>query len=249
MNGWKIMMALLLAAGLGTAACGDDDTGDADAGTDADADSDADADTDADSDADADTDADTDTGASTSCSVDFGGMGTPLFGACQPADDPCEGGVVEGNEQGDCEEEGQVCCIGTDQCDSLGSGMLSCQESVCPGEMGVQLGCPDSGWCCVPVDIPQDEAQEGEQCTVTVAEMVPIHGTCTPDTEACPAGMISSLEQANCAEGLNCCIDENACAEAGASMGDMLTCEESECSGMFGFHAGCPDSGWCCAPF
>ena len=246
---WTLLL-VALAAPLALGACSDDDD-DADGG----ADGDTDTDTDADADTDTDTDADTDTGTGGSddpCQVErVAQAGMTLEGTCQPADAECGGGVLESDPQADCSGD-DVCCINDDQCDAVGEaamGMLSCAEEECLGGAGFQLGCPDGGWCCTPVDAQGGEMAEGEDCGITFATMINLSGTCTATSETCPGGTISGLEQANCVDGLQCCIGETECETQG---GGMLTCTadaETECSGLVGIHAGCENGGWCCSPF
>jgi len=151
-----ISLGLLLAVSLIAPACGDDDDDGADGGTDTDTDADSDgdsdtdtdgdsdADTDADSDADSDADTDADSDSDGDCTVDLMTYAT-LEGVCQEESEECEGGTMPMSPEGTC-TGGLVCCIGTDQCEVQGMGMLTCQADSCT--MGMQVGCPDSGWCC-----------------------------------------------------------------------------------------------------
>jgi len=229
---WIALFAMLFAF---ATACGDDDDNDtADGGGDADSDSDndADADADADGDADADSDSDSDTGACTSTLLGQ----APVTGTCQAEADPCEGGTSPDDAQGSC-GDGEVCCIDTNQCASALVGMAQCQDTQCA--LGMNVGCPNNGWCCVTPDVPGTTAGEGDTCSLTFVGMIPFSGTCTPDTETCPAGTIPDFEAANCDTGLQCCIADDQCEMTG-----IFQCEATQCE--MGFNAGCPSGGWCC---
>ena len=46
-----------------------------------------------------------------------------------------------------------VCCVRVNQCDNVIAEIwdsASCQEEPCEDSSGLQMSCPDSGWCCVP---------------------------------------------------------------------------------------------------
>jgi len=241
----KILFLALLIPIAALASCGDTEADTGDAGTDADTDSDADSDSDGDSDSDSDSDAD-------QCAVPLIEDPMPVYleGVCQAPADDCSGGVMESNAQGNC-SAGQVCCINDDQCDALGAsamGMLGCEESECLGGAGFQLGCPDGGWCCTPVEpLSPGDVPLGEECGVSLG-MFALTGTCAETSETCPGGTIEGLEQANCVDGLQCCIAPDGCVNAGDQIyPGILFCSATECTGLIGAQAGCPNGNWCCS--
>jgi len=138
---------------------GDSDTDadtDSDTDTDSDSDSDTDTDSDSDSDVDSDTDADSDSDADgDACivTVEYGGyISFDLDGVCQSPEAECEGGTTEGlvdDPGGDCEGDEQVCCINSDECETLEVPYvtLGCVEES-TSEYCMQVGCPDGGFCC-----------------------------------------------------------------------------------------------------
>ena len=221
-----LLMVLIAALAL-TISCGDDDDP-ADTNTDAGGDTDTDADTDADTDTDTDTDA---------CTADLLGLGA-VTGTCQDAADDCPGGFSEGAEAGTCTGD-LVCCIGEDQCTAALMGMAVCQEIECA--LGLHMGCPAGGYCCIQPDVPTTTPVEDETCSLSFVSMLVFYGVCTDEATECPAGTFPDFEAANCDTGLNCCIGADQCLGSG---GGMFTCEATACE--MGFQAGCPDGGYCC---
>lgn len=244
-----ILVALI--AALALTACGDDDDSGPDASMDAGADGDTDTDTDADGDSDSDSDDGNDVG--DPCESSMGGF-IAAPGTCAASADDCTAGIVEADMQGNC-NEGLFCCVNSDACMSITMAMGVCQADSCGGlGIGYQMGCPDAGNCCVdmpPLDAGPDASYEDDECELSFDFMgyttITIEGVCELESATCPAGTISGYEQANCADGLQCCVGDDQCETLGG--GGAFGCEaaEEDCTGMASFHAGCPDNGWCCS--
>lgn len=199
--------------------------------------SDADADADGDGDSDGDADGDDNPSGGDDCTVQFSTY--TLKGKCQQKDANCPGGTVE-DSPGDCSVTDLVCCINDNECES-GDGEFACQEEECL--LGMQIGCPNSGYCCPTFGITTKEV--GDEC---VLSLTGLKGKCIERGNECEGG-ISSIEPGGDCGGftLRCCIGTNQCENATSFAGK---CQADDCPAdtdaalgeISGFQLGCPQS-------
>jgi len=117
---------------VGMSSCGND-TPPSSNGSDGDTDGDTDGDSDGDSDGD------------TSCFIDVLKGEYTFQGVCQDAALECTSGSKTSTN---C-DDGQICCILSDQCETVTGGLAECSDTECASSPKPKIGCPDSQWCCL----------------------------------------------------------------------------------------------------
>jgi hypothetical protein len=159
---WFVMMALMLAAGFGTMACGGDDD---DSSGDTDADTDTDADADTDTDADSDTDTDADCGGIDSACCTSGTACTDTDAVCvtnADSDQVCMSSCVPDL----CTDEGYTdtdnfCIALTDPADPLAYCYVADDEAVLAADNACDGATYAGGWFCCPRSMGGDEYGNG----------------------------------------------------------------------------------------